>query len=186
MTNKWPFVRQWGQARWHQIAVTTISWFLNVFYEKRFIRLNYTIRRRQWHPTPVLLPRKSHGQRRLEGCSQWGRWGSDTTERLHFHFHALEKEMATHSVLAWRIPGTGKPGGLPSLGSHRVERNWSNLASAPSSLYLVLKLEINITFLIYCPNFGHWEIFQKDYHFLQVLLLLLLLLFNIYLLSAST
>ena len=41
--------------------------------------------------------------------------------RLHFHFHALEKEMATHcSVLAWRIPGTGEPGGLPSLGSHRV------------------------------------------------------------------
>ena len=41
-----------------------------------------------------------------------------------FHFHALEKEMATHSsVLAWRIPGTGKPGGLPSLGSHRVGRN---------------------------------------------------------------
>ena len=38
-----------------------------------------------------------------------------------FHFHALEKEMATHSsVLAWRIPGMGKPGGLPSLGSHRV------------------------------------------------------------------
>ena len=38
-----------------------------------------------------------------------------------FHFHALEKEMATHSsVLAWRIPGTVKPGGLPSLGSHRV------------------------------------------------------------------
>ena len=39
-----------------------------------------------------------------------------------FHFHASEKEMATHSnVLAWRIPGTGKPGGLPSMGSHRVE-----------------------------------------------------------------
>ena len=38
-----------------------------------------------------------------------------------FHFHELEKEMATHSsVLAWRIPGTGKPGGLPSMGSHRV------------------------------------------------------------------
>ena len=38
-----------------------------------------------------------------------------------FHFHALEKEMATHSsVLAWRIPGMGEPGGLPSLGSHRV------------------------------------------------------------------
>ena len=41
-----------------------------------------------------------------------------------FQVHALEKEMATHSsVLAWRIPGTGEPGGLPSMGSHRVEHN---------------------------------------------------------------
>ena len=48
-----------------------------------------------------------------------------------FHFHALEKEMATHcSVLAWRIPGTGKPGGLPSVGSHRVGHDWSDLAIA--------------------------------------------------------
>ena len=55
---------------------------------------------------------------------------SDTTERLHFHFHALEKEMATHSsVLAWRIPGTGKSGGLPSMGSHRVRHDWSDLAA---------------------------------------------------------
>ena len=43
-------------------------------------------RRRQWHPTPVLLPGKSHGWRSLEGCSPWGHWGSDTTERVHFHF----------------------------------------------------------------------------------------------------
>ena len=42
--------------------------------------------RRQWHPTPVLLPGKSHGWRSLVGCSPWGRWGSDTTEQLHFHF----------------------------------------------------------------------------------------------------
>ena len=48
-----------------------------------------------------------------------------------FHSHALEKEMATHSsVLAWRIPGTGEPGGLPSMGSHRVGHDWSNLAAA--------------------------------------------------------
>jgi len=44
------------------------------------------IRRRQWHPTPVLLPGKPHGRRRLVGCSLWGREESDTTERLHFHF----------------------------------------------------------------------------------------------------
>ena len=46
-----------------------------------------------------------------------------------FHFYAFEKEMATHSsVLAWRIPGTGEPGGLPSMGSHRVRHDWSDLA----------------------------------------------------------
>ena len=54
-----------------------------------------------------------------------------------FHFHALKKEMATHSsVLAWRIPGTGEPGGLPSMGSHGVG---SDLAAAapppPNQLY---------------------------------------------------
>ena len=51
-----------------------------------------------------------------------------STERLHFH--ALEKEMATHSsVLAWRIPGTEEPGGLPSMGSHRVGHDSSDLAA---------------------------------------------------------
>ena len=87
--------------------------------------------RRQWHPTPVFLPGKSHGQRSLVGCSPWSRSELGRTERLHFHFHALEKEMATHSsVLAWRIPGTGEPGGLPSMGSHRVGHDWSDLATA--------------------------------------------------------
>ena len=48
-----------------------------------------------------------------------------------FHFHALEKAMATHSsVLAWRIPGLGEPGGLLSMGSHRVGHDWSDLAAA--------------------------------------------------------
>ena len=48
-----------------------------------------------------------------------------------FHFHALEKEMATHSsVLAWRIPRTEEPGRLPSMGSHRVGHNWNDLAAA--------------------------------------------------------
>ena len=56
------------------------------------------MRRRQWHPTPVLLPGKSHGWRSLEGCSPWGRWGSDTTERLHFHFS-----------LSWVGEGNGNP-----------------------------------------------------------------------------
>ena len=67
--------------------------------------------RRQWHPTPVLLPGKSHGQRSLVG-SVCGVTKSQTplsNVTFTFHFHVLEKEMATHSnVLAWRIPWTGE------------------------------------------------------------------------------
>ena len=56
-----------------------------------------------------------------------------------FHFPALEKEMATHSsVLAWRIPGTGEPGGLPSVGSHRVGHDWSDLAAAAAAAHLLM------------------------------------------------
>ena len=79
--------------------------------------------RRQWHPTPVFLPGKSHGRRSLVGCSPWGRESRTPLSDFPFtfHFNALEKEMETHSSdLAWRIPGTGEPAGLPSMGSHRV------------------------------------------------------------------
>ena len=56
-----------------------------------------------------------------------------------FHFRALEKEMATHSsVLAWRIPGTGEPGGLPSMGLHRVGHDSSDLAAAAVINHLLL------------------------------------------------
>ena len=88
-----------------------------------FLLINADIYVTRWHPTPVLLPGNSHGWRSLVGCSPWGRLESDTTERLHFHFSfsCLGEGNGTHSsVLAWRIPGTGEPGGLPSMGSHRV------------------------------------------------------------------
>ena len=72
----------------------------------------------QWHPTPVLLPGKSHGWRSMVGYSPWGHEEeSDMTEQLHFHFSL---SCIGEGVLAWRIPGTGEPGGLPSMGSHRV------------------------------------------------------------------
>ena len=76
----------------------------------------------QWHPTPVLLPGKSHGRRSLVGCSPWGREELDTTDfPFTFHFHALEKETATHSsVLAWRIPGTGEPGAVYGVTQSRT------------------------------------------------------------------
>ena len=66
---------------------------------------------------------------------------SDFTFTLHFH--ALEKEMATHSsVLAWRIPGTGEPGGLLCMGSHRVGHDWSDLAAAASNCQTVFQIAV--------------------------------------------
>ena len=65
----------------------------------------------------------------VHGVTKSRAWLSGFT--FTFHFHALEKEMAAHSsVLAWRIPGTGEPGGLPSMESHRVGHDWSDLAAA--------------------------------------------------------
>ena len=61
--------------------MTALSPFSAIFYFHVSL-----IRRRQWHPTPVLLPGKSHGQRSLVGCSPWGRLTSDMTERLPFPF----------------------------------------------------------------------------------------------------
>ena len=115
------------------------------------INLSAYSRRRQWQPTPVLLPGKSHGQRSLEDCSPWSLKELDTTERLHFHFHfhALEKEMATHSgVLAWRIPGTGEPGGLPSMGSAQSR---SDLAAA-AFLNCFSSYSLKIMLLIIAEN----------------------------------
>ena len=71
----------------------------------------------------------------VHGIAKSQTWLSDFT--LTFHFHALEKEMATHSsVLAWRIPGMGEPDGLLSMGSHRVGHNWSDLAATAANQFL--------------------------------------------------
>ena len=68
-----------------------------------------------WHPTPVLLPGKSHGWRSLVGCSPWGRKESDTTERLHFHFH---------SSLSRIGEGNGNPLQCSCLENPRGGRAW--------------------------------------------------------------
>ena len=91
--------------------------------------------RRQWRPAPVLLPGKSHGLRSMVGCSPWGQkswtWLSVFTFTFPFSLSCTGEGMATHSsVLAWRIPGMGEPGGLPSMGSHRVGHDWSDSAAA--------------------------------------------------------
>ena len=82
----------------------------------------------------------------MDGGAWWAAVHGVTKSRIRlsdftftFHFHALEKEMATHSsVLAWRIPGMGEPGELPSMGSHRVEHDWSDLAAAAAAFPSIL------------------------------------------------
>ena len=67
----------------HWVGIWTLIFNLTFQYLRVFITVKW---RRRWHPTPVLLPGKSHGRRSLVGCSPWGRYESDTTEQLHFHF----------------------------------------------------------------------------------------------------
>ena len=79
----------------------------------------------------------------VHGVAKSQTWLSDFT--FTFHFHALEMEMETHSsVLAWRIPGTGEPGGLLSMGSHRVGHDWRSLAAAAflAMLFFLLQWEM--------------------------------------------
>ena len=95
--------------------------------------------RRQWHPTPVLLPGKSHGCRSLVGCSPWGREELDTTEQLHFHFSLF-------TFMHWRRKWQPTPLFFPGesqgwqslvgccLWSRRGGHDWSNLAAAAASL----------------------------------------------------
>ena len=97
-------------------------------------------------PPPVLLPGNptDGGAWRLQSMGSW-RVGHDWATSLSlFNFHALEKEMATHSSVgvaqcssAWRIPGSAEPGGLPSVGQHRVGHDWSDLAATAAAAALV-------------------------------------------------
>ena len=82
-------------------------------------------------PTPVLLPGESHGPRGLVGCSPRGHWESDTIERLLFHFSLSCIGGGNGSPLPCSClenPRDGEPGGLLSMGSHRVGHDWSDLA----------------------------------------------------------
>ena len=72
------------------VTCSNVSFWIRIpsshFPELKFAANYPWLWRKQWHPTPVLLPGKSHGWRSLVGCSPWGRKGLDTTERIHFHF----------------------------------------------------------------------------------------------------
>ena len=84
--------------------------------------------RRQWHPTPVLLPGKSHGQRSLVGFRPWGRWRSDTTERLHVPFSLSCIGEGNGNPLYCSCLENPRDGGAWWATVHGVTHNWRDLA----------------------------------------------------------
>ena len=85
----------------------------------------------------------------VHGVAKSRTWLRDFT--FTFHFPALEKEMATHSsVLAWRIPGAAGPGAPPSMGSHRVRHDWSDLAAVANEIFCLLELPPPFFLLLQC------------------------------------
>ena len=94
-------------------------------------------RRRQWHPTPVLLPGKSHGRRSLVGCSPWGRQESDTTERLHFHFSLSCIEEGNGNPLQYSCLENPRDGGAWWAAVYGVTQSRTRLKWLSSSSSLV-------------------------------------------------
>ena len=91
--------------------------------------------RRQWHPTPVLLPGKSHGQRSLVGCSPWGREESDRTERLHFHFSFSCIGEGNGNPLQCSCPENPRDGGACWAAFYGVAQSRTRLTRLSSSEY---------------------------------------------------
>ena len=144
------FYKHWAQVNEYflEYFIDTIStyeaysWFLNSEHA-RLIQIKYKsclyLQIGEGNGTPLQY---SCLENPMDGGAWWAavHWVAKSQTWLRdftftFHSHALEKEMATHfSVLAWRIPGMVEPGGLPSMGSHRVGHDWSDLAAAAAVL----------------------------------------------------
>ena len=87
----------------------------------------------QWHPTPVLLPGKSHGRGSLVGCSPWGRVGLDTSERLHFHFSLSCIGEGNGNPLQCSCLESPRDGGAWWAAIHWVSQSWTRLKRLSSS-----------------------------------------------------
>ena len=103
-------------------------------------------RRRQWHPTPVLLPGKSHGWRSLEGCSPWGRWGSDTTEQLHFHFSLLYIGEGNGNPLQCSCLENPRDGGAWWAAVYGITQSWTRLKWLSSSSSTTILMWLHLFF----------------------------------------
>ena len=109
----------------HKITSWDIDW--------DYIASIHQVWRRQWQPTPVGLPGKSHGRRSLVGCSQWGHKESDTTERPHFHFSLSCIGEGNGNPLQCSCLENPKDGGAWWAAVHRITQSWTRLKRLSSS-----------------------------------------------------
>ena len=122
-----------------QLSKTLQSLFLLLFHckfmlvNKNLMQSSCDIRRRQWHPTPVLLPGKSHGWRSLVGCSPWGHKESDRTERLHFHFSLSCIGEGNGNPLQCSCLENPRDGGAWWAAVYGVAQSWTRLKQLSSS-----------------------------------------------------
>ena len=108
-----------------------IKWQQGNYLKLYYSRLH--IWRRQWHPTPVLLPGKSHGRRSLVGCSPWGHWESDMTEWLHFHFSLSCIGAGNGNPLQCSCLENPRDGGAWWAAVYGVAQSWTRLKRLSSS-----------------------------------------------------
>ena len=124
----------------------TIFTWIHLSLDACFRIFTCCFRRRQWYPTPVLLPGKSHGRRSLEGCSPWGRWGSDMTERLPFHFSLSCIGEGNGNPLQCSCLENPRDGGAWWAAVHGVTQSqtWLKWLSS-STCYFIISNLINIS-----------------------------------------
>ena len=126
--------RAWGGLLWFFIGCRQVGSCLFFFFPlMRFASCSVMCRRRQWHPTPVLLPGKFHGYRSLEGCSPWGRWGLDTTEWLHFHFSLSSIGEGNGNPLQCSCLENTRDGGAWWAAVYGFTQSWTRLKWLSSS-----------------------------------------------------
>ena len=122
-----------------QLSKTLQSLFLLLFHckfmlvNKNLMQSSCDIRRRQWQPTPALLPGKSHGWRSLVGCSPWGHKESDRTERLHFHFSLSCIGEGNGNPLQCSCLENPRDGGAWWAAVYGVAQSWTRLKQLSSS-----------------------------------------------------
>ena len=115
----------------HGMLEGTVSFTQDL--ETNFRETSTSSWRRQWHPTPVLLPGKSHGRRSLVGCSPWGHWESGTTERLHFHFSLSCIGEGNGNPLQCSCLENPRDGRAWWAAVYGVEQSWTRLTRLSSS-----------------------------------------------------